>query len=76
MLQMHWMGAANGLVKHFLYKQSTPQMYRSETPFTHEYTPGWVLPYLGMVGRFSGDDPILGIFNPIGSLFYTSPQSD
>ncbi len=24
--------------------------------------PGWVLPYLGMVGRFRGDDPSLGDF--------------
>ncbi len=37
---------------------------------------GGVLPYLGMVGRFRGDDPVFGISNPIGSLFYTSAQSD
>ncbi len=35
-----------------------------------------VLPYLGMVGRFCGDDPGLGIFNPIGSLFYTVAGTD
>ncbi len=36
----------------------------------------WVLQYLGIVGRFRGDDPRFGGFNPIGSLFYTSTQSD
>ncbi len=30
----------------------------------------------GMVGRFHGDDPLFKIFNPIGSLFYASRQSD
>ncbi len=30
---------------------------------------GWVFPYLGMVGRFRGDDLDFGIFNLIGSLF-------
>ncbi len=29
-----------------------------------------------MVGRFCGDDPHFWIFNPIGSLFYTSTLSD
>ncbi len=37
---------------------------------------GGVLPYLEMVGRFRRDDPRFGDFNPIGSLFYTSSQSD
>ncbi len=36
----------------------------------------WVLPYLGMVGRCRGDDPCFGVFNPMGSLFYTSALSD
>ncbi len=44
--------------------------------YVWEYPLGWVLPYLDMVERFRGDDPILGIFNEIGSLFYTSTQSD
>ncbi len=44
-------------------------MKSKEVDNTHS---GRVLPYLGMVGRFRGDDPVLGIFNPIGSLFYTS----
>ncbi len=35
-----------------------------------------VLPYFGMVGRFALMPPVLGIFNLIGSLFYTSTQSD
>ncbi len=39
-------------------------------------TPGNVLTYLGMVGMFRSDDPILRIFNLIGSLFYTSTQSN
>ncbi len=38
--------------------------------------PGWVLPYLAMVGRSSGADPCFFIFNLIGSLFYTPTQSD
>ncbi len=54
-------------------------------------TPDWVLPYLGMVGRFRGDDPpplsCFGDFQcddprfwdfqyDLRSLFYTSTQSD
>ncbi len=38
--------------------------------------PGWIFPYLGMVGRLRGDDPRFVMFSPIGSLFYTSTQSD
>ncbi len=37
---------------------------------------GEVLPYLGMVGGSAVMTPVFGISNPIGSLFYTSPQSD
>ncbi len=37
---------------------------------------GGGLTYLGMVERFRGDDPVFGIINPIGSIFYTSTQSD
>ncbi len=33
-------------------------------------------PYLGMVGRFRGDDPRFGDFQSIGSLFYNSTESD
>ncbi len=36
------------------------------------YPGGGVLPYLGMVERFRGDDPRFEIFDPIGSIFYTS----
>ncbi len=36
---------------------------------------GYVLPYLGMVERFRGDDRLLEIFNTIGSLFYASSWS-
>ncbi len=36
----------------------------------------YVFPYLGMVGRFRGDDPVFGISDPIGSLFYTAAQTD
>ncbi len=36
---------------------------------------GRVHPYLGMVGRFRGDDPRF-FSNLIESLFYTSTQSD
>ncbi len=38
---------------------------------------GGVLPYLGMVGRFCGDNPRFGDFQSVfGSLFHTSTQSD
>ncbi len=34
---------------------------------------GWVLPYLGISAVTTS---VLGIFNPVGSLFYTSTRSD
>ncbi len=39
-------------------------------------TPQWALPYMGMFGRFCGDDPPFEIFYPTGSLFYVSSRSD
>ncbi len=35
-----------------------------------------VLPYLGMVGRFRGDDPHFMIVNVIWSLLYGATRSD
>ncbi len=37
---------------------------------------GGILPYLGMVGRFRGDDPGLWDIQSDWFLFYTSAQSD
>ncbi len=38
--------------------------------------PGWVLPFLGMVGRFCSNDPRFGDFQSDCVLFYISTQSD
>ncbi len=43
-----------------------------EGPFMEE----GVLPYLGMVGRFHGDDPRFVFVNPILSLLYCATRSD
>ncbi len=41
------------------------------------WIPGRVLPYLGKVGKFCGEDPsFYEIFYLIGSLFYASSRSD
>ncbi len=37
---------------------------------------GWVLPYLGLVGRFHGDDPRLGDFQSDWFIFCASSQFD
>ncbi len=39
-------------------------------------TPGWVLPYLGMVGRFRDDYPCIFYFKSDWSLFDASSRSD
>ncbi len=39
-------------------------------------SPGWLLPYLGMVGRFCCDDPCFGDFQSEWVRPYFMPQHD
>ncbi len=42
----------------------------------HKHITWWVLPYLGMVGKFLSENPVFEILNPICSLLYASNESD
>ncbi len=72
---MSW-GGSQIYMSEYVYCFNTTKVKSLFFLYLYINTLDTVLPYLGMVGRFRGDDPRVGDFQSDWVPFYTSTRSD